>query len=62
MNISITNYEDLAAEFSSETTFEKRSKSTSAETAGTSRQFRKRAKGPQQFNGIHRRRTKKIKW
>lgn len=60
MNIEITNYEDLASEFSNGTNFEKRKKRSEATPAN--RSFRKRGKGPQQFNGMHRRRTKKIKW
>lgn len=61
MNISITNYEDLATEFSSDTTFEKRKKRNSVASPAASK-FGRRGKGPKQFNGMHRRRTKKIKW
>lgn len=60
MNIEITNYEDLASEFSSDTNFEKRKKRDTA-TAPAASKFGRR-KGPKQFNGMHRRRTKKIKW
>ena len=59
MNISITNYEDLLNEFSSETTFEKTERK-SASSSG--RKFQKKRKSPQQFNGIHRRRKKQIRW
>ncbi len=62
MNIEITNYEDLASEFSGGTAFEKRAK-TKPSTGGSAKsKFRRRGNAPKQFNGIHRRRTKKIKW
>ncbi len=63
MNFSEYDYEDLINEFSSETKFEK-SKSTkkSSSTDARSGFGRRRGKAPQQFNGIHRRRKKQIRW
>lgn len=55
-----TDYEDLANEFSSEGSFEKREKRERTETPANRKFGRRRS--PKQFNGIHRRRTKKIKW
>ena len=60
MNIAMTEYEDLVREFSADTKFEKRSKRSSEAPAG--RKFGRRGKSPRQFNGMHRRRNKKIKW
>ena len=37
-------------------------KSASSATSRSNRTFGRRKKGPQQFNGIHRRRKKKIRW
>ncbi len=58
MNIPTTHYEDLLNEFSSETSFEKPKK----KSASGNKRFQKNRKGPTQFNGIHRRRRKQIKW
>ena len=61
MNISVANYEELLAEFSSETTFEPVARTKTG--TGQRRDLqRRRRKSPQQFNGIHRRRAKKIRW
>ena len=58
MNIPTTQYEDLLNEFSSETSFEKQKK----KSASGNKRFQKKRSGPKQFNGIHRRRRKQIKW
>ncbi len=61
MNNSITDYEELMAEFSGEAIAERKSKKTSTSSEAP-RRFGKRRKSPQQFNGIHRRRRKQIRW
>ncbi len=38
------------------------SKTASSSSSRANRTFGRRKKGPQQFNGIHRRRKKKIRW
>ena len=67
MNISVANYEELLGEFSTEINEPsgERSKSQAgkAKTSKSGSGFgRRRGKSPQQFNGIHRRRRKNIKW
>ncbi len=66
MNISIANYEELLAEFSTETNdlnVEKVKSPGKSKTSKSGSGFgRRRGKSPQQFNGIHRRRRKNIKW
>ncbi len=62
MNIAKTNYEELMSEWSSETNFEKRESSSSKTSRPKSGFGRRRGKNPEQFNGIHRRRRKQIRW
>lgn len=60
MNASISNYDELD--------FQYRSRDASNKVAGPSHSRRsreagrRRGKAPEQFNGIHRRRAKKINW
>jgi len=62
MNISAN---ELAVAAEVDLQFSHRAKRTNTAPSSTSRQnntFRRRRSGPQQFNGIHRRRRKKIRW
>ena len=64
MNAAVTNYDtvdfDYRTEFGSSSG---RRKSTPSRSTSNRPSFgRKRGKHPQQFNGIHRRRKKKISW
>ena len=60
MNAAISNYEEHDFNYRSR---EKSQKLTPPSHSRRSRHSaRRRAKGPEQFNGIHRRRTKKIAW
>lgn len=63
MNISVANYEALFEEFSADVAGDRTQQSLSKKTVNPrfDRQRRHR-KSPQQFNGIHRRRAKKIRW
>ncbi len=59
MNISVNEFEAVEHAVSF------RSGSSTRSASSTSRKnqtFGRRKKGPQQFNGIHRRRKKKIRW
>ncbi len=60
MNISSMHFE----EGYQESLFEPRSATSSSAVRPTRRREdnRRRRKAPQQFNGIHRRRNKKIRW
>lgn len=61
MNTSKTNYsEDHNADYS--VTFRSRSESPSGSRTSRPTFGRSRGKNPQQHNGIHRRRRKKIRW
>ncbi len=60
MNASISNYDEQEFNYRSR---EERKKVTPPSHARRSRHSaRRRAKAPEQFNGIHRRRSKKIGW
>ncbi len=62
MNLAKTTYEELMSEWSSETNFEKRSSGAAKGSRPKSGFGRRRGKSPEQFNGIHRRRRKQIRW
>lgn len=64
MNISIAEFQDTLVDQSSDRWSRNPSKSTSSGSSGNERKTysRRRGKSPQQFNGIHRRRRKKIRW
>jgi hypothetical protein len=60
MNAAISNYDEQDFEYRNR---EKRQKLTPPSHARRSRHSaRRRGKSPDQFNGIHRRRSKKISW
>lgn len=60
MNISTNNLDDNSFEYSVKT---RRTGGGDSKPSSRRQTFgRKRGKGPQQFNGIHRRRKKKIRW
>jgi hypothetical protein len=60
MNAAISNYEDNDFSYRSR---EKSKKLTPpSHSRRSSNSARRRGKSPEQFNGIHRRRSKKINW
>jgi hypothetical protein len=60
MNALFTDYENQSAEYKVDCRVERRSESPQRQA---NRPIgRRRGKAPAQFNGIHRRRTKKIRW
>ena len=61
MNALFTDYENDSAEYSVSYRAKKSSTSGSRSQARTP-VARRRGKAPAQFNGIHRRRNKKIRW
>ena len=61
MNISVDNFDEQSFEYS----VKKRAGADAGDSKTRSQRQtfgRKRGKTPQQFNGIHRRRKKKIRW
>ena len=60
MNISVNNFDDQSFEYS----VKERQEGEGRPKNRSQRQTfgRRRGKTPQQFNGIHRRRKKKIRW
>lgn len=61
MNISAKNYEN-SAEFTVSFRHVSGSSTPKTRTRREGSFGRRRGRGPQQFNGIHRRRKKKIRW
>ena len=64
MNAAVTNYDTIDFEFRSEagTSNTGRRKAPSRSSNNRPSFGRKRGKHPQQLNGMHRRRKKKISW
>ncbi len=65
MNAAVTNYDALDFEFRSTPATSNSTRRASTPTRSTNNRpshARKRGKHPQQFNGIHRRRRKKMAW
>jgi hypothetical protein len=62
MNVSIAELEDVFADQASERWASTPSKSQDSGNNRRKTYGRRRGKSPQQFNGIHRRRRKKIRW
>ncbi len=60
--MNIRDYMIDDADFDVETTAARSSRQTVKTAAANRTTHKKRAKAPQQFNGIHRRRRKKIRW
>ena len=60
MNASTSQYEAPGAEF--RVSFREEGGTRNSPSARRPKFGRKRGKGPQLFNGIHRRRKKKINW
>lgn len=61
MNASMIDHEDLGMEFKVEFRRSERAPSHSSSSSRPSYR-RSRSKGPVQYNGIHRRRRRNIKW
>ena len=59
MNMAVTNPEENNADYAVSFRHEARSSARPARRANNTRRKRQ---APQQFNGIHRRRRKKIRW
>lgn len=60
MNAAISNYDE--ADFSYRSRDNSKKLTPPSHSRRSSNGSRRRAKAPEQFNGIHRRRSKKISW
>jgi len=62
MNAVVTAYEDHEINYGVSIRRYESSNRATAKSSNTPRYSRRRGKSPAQFNGMHRRRSKKIKW
>ncbi len=62
MNAAITAYEDHEINYGVSIRRHENVNRVTAKSSNTPRYGRRRGQSPAQFNGMHRRRSKKIKW